>query len=87
MSYLSFSDEGVTEVADDGTVSRPTPVPFEQWSFLGGWKPICIKHKLLFQRRQSYYDHYTTLCNDYKTSECPPSDLAIQLKGYRRVWL
>lgn len=85
--HFSSEQEGITEIDADGTITRPIPVPFEQWSFLGGWKPICIKHKLLFQHRRSYYDHYTTVCNDFNTSECPPSDYAIKLKKYKRIWL
>lgn len=80
MRVTRFTENGV--MVDDGRGwQRPVAEPFRLWSFLGGWKPVCVKHKLLFQRPASYYkDH--AYC---KGDKFPPSDLAIHAH-YKRVW-
>lgn len=83
----------VTRVTENGLMvntgdgwERPTPIPFELWSFIGGWKPVCVRHKLIFQRRYSFYKDHAN-CEPESLSEYPASDLAIKAKGFRRVWL
>lgn len=77
---MRLTDTGM--INDDGT--RPVPYPFQVWSWLGGWKPICIKHKLLFMRRRLIGEHL--YCN-FDPKDCPSSDYAKHLSGYKRVWL
>jgi hypothetical protein len=93
IAYTSISGEfeGVRAFDEHGNAVNVTPVPFYLWSFLGGWKPICLKHKLIFQRKSGYYNHYDPTCNDFddlpKKPEWPKSDLAILTRGFKRIWL
>jgi hypothetical protein len=54
------------------------------WSFLGGWKHVCVVHKLLFQFNSAYQKHGYHAPKH--TNEYPPGDLAMRA-GYQRVWL
>lgn len=56
--------------------------PFELQCLIGGWKPACTKHKLIFMFRSRYYRKH----GKCKGGAYPPSDLAIK-SGYRKVWL
>ncbi len=89
MKITRFSDTGIQVNEGDGW-QRPAPRPFYLGSFLGGWKPICLRHKLLFQREQRYYEHYSPACEDYTGLDpkptWPKTNLAILERGFKRVW-
>jgi len=88
VTSISSEFEGVRQYDEDGEVHNGSPVPFYLWSILGGWKATCVKHKLMFQREQSYWNHWEPSCSDIEDlTTIPASDFAIKARGFKRVWL
>jgi hypothetical protein len=82
IAHFRFTDDGMQHVADDGTVTRAYPVPFQVKTLFGNWRPICVKHKLIFKNEGSHYEHWTPQCDNIKLTEYPSSDMKWKLKGY-----
>lgn len=81
---ISSEFDGVRYIDKDGTQHTAQAEPFQVQTLFGRWKPICIRHKLLFKNREQFNEHWTPVCNEYETSEVPPSDYAKHLKGYTK---
>lgn len=86
MSNLTFTSDGAKIRHDDGTLSDAPSIPFYQYSFLRlKWVPICIRHKLVFKNDEAYGEHWTTICEEFGTKACPPSDYLFKLKGFKKA--
>lgn len=88
MSSLTFTEDGPKMRHDDGSLSDAQSIPFYQWSFLGGWKPVCVKHNLIFMRPSLYDRHWTPTCEGVKSSELPEHDMLIKNRRFKpkRIW-
>lgn len=86
-TFIRFSSEfdGPRLTDQNGVERVPQSEPFAVQTRLGGWQPICIRHKLVFKDRKHYDDHWTPVCENFDYKECPPSDLKKHLKGYSKA--
>lgn len=86
MSHLHLDETGFTEIDEDGAITRPTPVPFQVWTLIGGWRPICNEHKMLFVSRRRYYEEHSYCDKEWQAY--PDKDWYwIKVPSYKRVWL
>lgn len=88
MSNVTITNDGPKIRHDDDTLSDAASIPFYQWSFLGGWKPVCIRHNLIFMRPSSYEKHWTPVCEQHKTFDLPEHDMLARNRSFKpkRVW-
>ena len=87
MSRIHFDETGFTEIANNGEITRPAPIAFKIWTIMGGWKPICNKHKKIFVSWNTYNREHA-YCNTKKLQPYPEKDWYwIKVPSYTRVWL
>lgn len=84
-SRISSENDSIKYIDENGIQYTPQAEPFAVQTRLGGWKPICIRHKLIFNNRAHYDEHWTPVCDDFGYRDCPPSDLLRHLKGYKKA--
>lgn len=89
MNNFTITNDGPKIRHDDGTLSDAPSVPFYQWSLLGGWKAVCVKHNLMFMRKGGYERHWNTVCEGVAPGDLPEHDMAIKNRTFKfkKVWL